>query len=259
MPVHDFGTHIKSMRDLGGYTIEPGDPDPRGWSVVDAGGSHIGTVDDLLIDTNRMKVAYLHVRVDGPNQATAGGNSQAFVKTGDVDLADRRVILHAGTTLNTADVDMSNQAFNRDTRAAHDVEERRDVEDQRRVTRAEEELHVGKREVERGEARVTKRVETERVSQPVTKRREELVVERRPAEAVTARDASIGEDEVRIPLHEEEVVVEKRPVVKEELVIGKRVVEEQENVEADVRRERVEIEGEGRPRSDRGRKDYERG
>ena len=259
MPVHDFGTHIKSMRDLDNYTIEPGDPDPRGWAVVDATGDHIGTVDDLLIDTNRMKVEYLLVRLDGARAATAGGGTQAFIKTADVDLADRRVTLRAGTALDMADVDMSDEAFNRDTRGRHDVAGGRDIEDETRVTRSEEELRVGKREVERGEARVTKRVETERVSQPVTKRREELVVERRPVEAGTARDASIGEDEVRIPLREEEVVIDKRPVVKEELVVGKRVVEEKENVEADVRRERVDIEGEGRPRSDRGRKDYERG
>ena len=45
-----------------------------------------------------------------------------------------------------------------------------------------------------------------------------------------------------MPLMEEEVVVEKRPVVKEELVIGRRVVEERDTVEAEVRREKFDID-----------------
>jgi uncharacterized protein (TIGR02271 family) len=45
-----------------------------------------------------------------------------------------------------------------------------------------------------------------------------------------------------VPLTEEEVVVEKRPVVKEEVRIRKDVVEDTEVVEADVRREEVEVD-----------------
>jgi uncharacterized protein (TIGR02271 family) len=57
-----------------------------------------------------------------------------------------------------------------------------------------------------------------------------------------ASEAEIGEDEVVIPVTEEEVVVHKRPVVKEEVRIRKDVVEEREVVEEDVRREEVEVE-----------------
>ena len=45
-----------------------------------------------------------------------------------------------------------------------------------------------------------------------------------------------------MPLHAEEVVVEKRPVVKEEIVVRKHAVQDTENVEADLRRERVDVE-----------------
>ena len=41
---------------------------------------------------------------------------------------------------------------------------------------------------------------------------------------------------------EEEVVVEKRPVVKEELIVGKRIVEERDTVHAEVRREEFDID-----------------
>ena len=56
--------------------------------------------------------------------------------------------------------------------------------------------------------------------------------------------AEIGEDEIRVPLTEEEVVVEKRPVAKEEVRIRKDVVSDTETVEEDVRREEIEVEDE---------------
>ena len=41
---------------------------------------------------------------------------------------------------------------------------------------------------------------------------------------------------------EEEVIVEKRPVVKEELVVGKRIVEDGDVVETEVRKEQFDID-----------------
>jgi uncharacterized protein (TIGR02271 family) len=115
--------------------------------------------------------------------------------------------------------------------------------DNARVTRAEEELAIGKRRVQAGEVNVEKQVETEHVSQPVTVRREEVSVERRPVEeGRRASGTEFGEDEIRIPVTEEEIVVEKRPVVKEEIVIRKHAVQDTEQVEADVRKERVDVE-----------------
>jgi uncharacterized protein (TIGR02271 family) len=57
-----------------------------------------------------------------------------------------------------------------------------------------------------------------------------------------ASEAEIGEDEVVVPVTEEEIVVHKRPVLKEEVRIRKDVVEDTEVVEEDVRREEVEVE-----------------
>jgi uncharacterized protein (TIGR02271 family) len=72
----------------------------------------------------------------------------------------------------------------------------------------------------------------------VPKRHEEVHVERVPVEeGREASEAEIGEDEVVIPVVEEEVVVEKRPVVKEEIRVRKDVVEDEKFVEEDVRRE----------------------
>jgi uncharacterized protein (TIGR02271 family) len=114
--------------------------------------------------------------------------------------------------------------------------------DELRVQRAEEELRVGTRERETGEMRVRKRVRTDRERIRVPKRREEVRVERVPVEGRETAETEIGEDEFFVPVTEEEVVVEKRPVVKEEIRVRKDVVEDEETVERDVRKEEVDID-----------------
>jgi uncharacterized protein (TIGR02271 family) len=122
-----------------------------------------------------------------------------------------------------------------------------DREDELRVQRSEEELTAGTREREAGALKVRKRVRTDRETVEVPTRHEEVSVERVPASGEAA-EAEIGEDEVVVPVTEEEVVVGKRPVVKEEVRVRKDVVEDTETVEEDVRREEVEIEDDTRRR-----------
>ena len=110
-----------------------------------------------------------------------------------------------------------------------------------RVQRTEEELAAGTREREAGDVRVQKNVRTDRESIAVPTRHEEVSVERVPLSG-EASEAEIGEDEVSVPVTEEEVVVSKRPVVKEEVRIRKDVVEDTEMVEEDVRREEIDID-----------------
>ena len=110
------------------------------------------------------------------------------------------------------------------------------------VTRSEEELAIGKRQVSAGEVEVRKSVETQHVSERVPVTREEVVIERRPVNEVRAAGSDIGDDAIRIPITEEELVVEKRPVVKEEIIVRKQAVQDTRTVEADVRRERVDID-----------------
>jgi uncharacterized protein (TIGR02271 family) len=85
-------------------------------------------------------------------------------------------------------------------------------------------------------------VRTDREQIRVPKRREEVSVERVPVEGREASEADIGEDEVFMPVVEEEVVVEKRPEVKEEIRVRKDAVLDEEVVEEDVRREEVDVE-----------------
>ncbi|HUQ48208.1 MAG TPA: YsnF/AvaK domain-containing protein, partial [Gemmatimonadaceae bacterium] len=108
------------------------------------------------------------------------------------------------------------------------------------LTLSEEQLAIGKRQVESGAAYLRKTVETEHVRQTVPVQHEELRVERHPLSADAATDVQIGADEIRIPLVREELVVEKRAVPVEEVVLRKDVVTEERVVEADLRRERLD-------------------
>jgi uncharacterized protein (TIGR02271 family) len=116
-------------------------------------------------------------------------------------------------------------------------------EDELRVQRTEEELAAGTREREAGQLKVRKRVRTDREQIEVPTRHEEVSVERVPVE-VEATEAEIGDDEIVVPVTEEEVVVGKRAVAKEEVRIRKDVVSDTETVEEDVRREEIEVEDE---------------
>src|SRR5687767_1156618 len=114
-------------------------------------------------------------------------------------------------------------------------------EDELRVQRSEEELVAGTREREAGAMKVRKRVRTDREQIEVPTKHEEVSVERVPMSG-EATEAQIGEDEVSVPVTEEEVITSKKAVAKEEIRVRKDVVEDTEVVEEDVRREEIEVE-----------------
>jgi uncharacterized protein (TIGR02271 family) len=113
---------------------------------------------------------------------------------------------------------------------------------ERRLVLSKEELRIGKRQVQAGEVELRKVVDTEHVQERVEVTREEVTIERRPLSADASSDVQIGEDEIRIPVMEEEVVVEKRVVPTEEVIVSKEAVTEDRTVEADLRRERVDYD-----------------
>ncbi len=126
------------------------------------------------------------------------------------------------------------------------TEERsRIVEDKEAVLPViEEELQVGKREVETGGVRVTNRMTETPVAEQVTLREEHVNVERhavnRPvsdADAVAFREGTIEVSE-----KSEQAVVGKQARVVEEVVVGKQATERTETVRDTVKRTDVEVE-----------------
>lgn len=110
------------------------------------------------------------------------------------------------------------------------------------VTLHEEELQVGKREVEAGRVRVRKVVRTEHQEVPVELRREEVEIERVPATGNVVGGTAFGEQEIDVPVMREEAVVEKETHATEQVRLNKTAQTETETVGGDVRREDVEID-----------------
>jgi uncharacterized protein (TIGR02271 family) len=109
------------------------------------------------------------------------------------------------------------------------------------VTRHEEELQVGKQEVEAGRARLRKWVETEPVEMNVQLRQETARVKREQIDE-PVRDAELGEEQVDVPLRGERPVVQKQTVAKERIGLEKDVTTQRETIADEVRKERVEAE-----------------
>lgn len=55
---------LQYLRDLSDYKVASGDPDVRGWTVVNIKHEPIGKVDSFLVDVEKEKVRYLDVDVD---------------------------------------------------------------------------------------------------------------------------------------------------------------------------------------------------
>jgi uncharacterized protein (TIGR02271 family) len=118
------------------------------------------------------------------------------------------------------------------------------------MTRSEEELSVGKRQVETGRARLRKYVVTEEVTQRVPVQREEVRIEREPITDAN-RDAALSggditEEEHEVTLHAEEPVVDKRTVPKERVRMDRDTVIDERQVSDEVRKERIEADGDVR-------------
>jgi uncharacterized protein (TIGR02271 family) len=117
------------------------------------------------------------------------------------------------------------------------------------MTRSEEQLRVGTQTVEAGRARLRKYVVTEQVSTTVPVSHEEVRIEREPITDANRGDAldgpAISEEEHEVVLHAERAVVAKEAVPVERVRLDVDTVTEQQQVTDTVRKEQIEVEGDG--------------
>jgi uncharacterized protein (TIGR02271 family) len=115
------------------------------------------------------------------------------------------------------------------------------------MTRSEEELRVDTRQHQTGVARLRKWVETENVNVTVPVKKEkarlvtEPITESNRGKAMSGKDLSSEEHEV--VLSEEEIVVDKKVVPKERVRLEKDVTTEDVDVNEQVKKEHIEMEG----------------
>jgi len=284
--MRDYESNLRRFSDMDDVEISKDDPDPRGWDVIGSDGRKIGEVKDLLVDTTSMKVRSLEVELEG-STFNWNDNRRVALPADGVRLDEDRdkVVLEGigydelgrmdpfaypygsgsrATSPDTSPPAYGDRSFDETSGIGTTGERGWSGSDERghagefergdRLTRSEEEVEISKRERQAGEVQVGKHVETERISQPVSKRRERVYIERRPVSGDTTRGATFEDDEIHVPVTEEEVVVDKRPVVKEELVVGKETVEDSETIETDVRKERFDIKDDASLLDERGRR-----
>ncbi len=183
-----------------------------------------------ILDTNG---AYNYASRRGTTGTTSRTTSTATTDTGYADAATTGYAAGTtGTTDRTRNADYANET------------------DQQRVLRLrEEQLNVSKQKVQAGEVDLRKEVVSEQktVNVPVT--HEEVYIENRPVTGTDVNDNTpIGTDEsIRVPVSEERVNVSKDTVVTGEVSIGKRAVQETQQVTDTVRREEARLDKSGNP------------
>jgi uncharacterized protein (TIGR02271 family) len=117
-------------------------------------------------------------------------------------------------------------------------------DEQASLVRHEEELQLGTREYEKGTVRARKRVESEHVERVEPRSVEYGGFERAPANDSDSGEIETLEDgSISIPLFEERLVVTKELFVRERVILRKRTVTDHHRIEAELRKEEIEITG----------------
>ena len=191
-----------------------------------------GTLTGLSVPNDRSR--YFEHRL-----STAQGSVLVTVSAAErVEEAERILTQHGG------DLGAASTSYDYDTAPSPSATTAGNLPEtaQQRIQLLGEVLRVHKDRISRGEVTIRKEVITEQQTIQVPVTREELVIERVPAAAQTGVQGAIGENsEIRIPLSEEQASVDKQTVVREEIAVGKRNVEEVKEVGGSVRHEELEV------------------
>jgi len=121
--------------------------------------------------------------------------------------------------------------------------ETRRTEGEEVIPVVQEELQVGKRQVQQGGVRIHSRVTERPVEEKVNLREEHVNVERRPVNRpVTSADVAFKERAIEATETSEQAVINKQARVVEEVALNKQVQERTETVRDTVRRTDVDVE-----------------
>ncbi|MDQ6787860.1 MAG: PRC and DUF2382 domain-containing protein [Acidobacteriota bacterium] len=221
------------------YDLVNSGQDCMGWTVVDQAGNEIGTVSEMLINTDTEMVD--SILVDRKKRIAAQ----------DFALRDGRVVVRG--IMHDGELEMSGAAAGQ----THDQPMPKQASEAKHVagvTRAanegevvlpiiEEQLAVGKRTVEKGGARVRTSVSEVPVAESVTLREEHVTVERHKVDRpVDNTAAAFKEGTIEVNEKAEVPVVAKEARVVEEVVVGKQVTEREQTVRDTVKRTEVDVD-----------------
>jgi len=201
--------------------------------VAQTDDNHVNDVVDIM---NRHNIVDIESRrsMYGSSDTTMTSGADVTRASIDTGMDTSYVDTTPATSMNTG------MRSNVDTTRTNTV----NTGDEVAVPIVEEQLRVGKREVETGGVRVNTRVEETPVEEQVTLRDETVRVERRPASGSTnvADLNAFQEGTIEVTETDEEAIVSKEARVVEEVVISKEASERTETVRDTVRRTDVDVE-----------------
>jgi uncharacterized protein (TIGR02271 family) len=224
----------EGLETLDNYELEHRSQDIRGRPLVSASGEKYGIIQDLLVDRNANRVAA--VKLDNgkicavepleihENAVVYGADAESFADTAGDHVESRTDYDNRAGSTGSVDTD------------------------EERIPIVEEQLVIGKRAETGRTINVRSRLVSDRVSEDVTLHEEHVTIEHNPIN----RELSSSEAEamlidgktVSMTERNEEVVVGKKAVVTDEVVVRKEGHDRTEHVEETVRRTEVDVDGE---------------
>jgi len=238
----------------------------RGKPVFDARGERIGQIEEIFVDTATREAEWIEVGAGGffgkkhvlvpveEAREDRDGVKVAF----DKDRVKNAPELDTDQPTQQAEAELYRYyglGFSHEESPSQLPDERATAQneagtaDRQSVTRSEEELRVGKREVSAGHVRLRKYVVTEPVSAEVELRSERLVIETEPV-AQAPGTADISDAELDMELRREEPVVQKDTVAKEQITARVETETERRQISDEVRKEKVDVEDDEARRQD---------
>lgn len=283
-------TRINHLKELNhsDYKIADNQPHIDDWKIVDRSDRKVGKVHDMLFDKDRMKVRYIITNLKNgeimdEDRKVLIPIGQAQLKTSDKKVIipnitrehltklpkydnadnltqeDETLILDTFTgTRNTAtynrDKFYENDNFNEDK--FYDHENTRNMENRttdKKVDVVEENLEVGKREVQTGGAKITSRIVERPVEERVNLKEEHVEVKRKPVDKPAGKADMDNFQEKTIEKTEtkEVPVVNKEARVKEEVTLEKDVENKEEVIKDKVKETKVDIDKKADNRRDK--------
>jgi uncharacterized protein (TIGR02271 family) len=216
LPDEDRHTYAEGLR-RGGYLVS-----------VQAGDADYERVIDILDDEGTVDI----------DERSSSWRSEGWTGTSDV-LSGSTANLTTGAsgTTTTATAEAGLGAASQRSSSGDEV-----------IPVAEEELHVGKRDVSHGRVRIRSYVVERPVSEQVSLREEHVEVERRPVSGTAQAGAIAGdpfqERTIEVEERSEEAVVSKEARVVEEVVVRKQAEQRTETISDTVRKTEVDVEDE---------------
>lgn len=274
------------------FEIVDGQSDIRGWDVIDDSGKRLGEVDELIFDYQSRKVRYLVLDLEDNDYDLEDRDVLVPIGIAELHKEDDDVLLPGVTaeqlrSLPEYDEDRFDQESETSIRNVfgglgattavaggsnddHDFynhdhfneenlyRNRRDKTDTS-IPVVQENLEVGKKEVETGGIRLRSRINETPVEENITLREEHVHVERAEVNRPVSQSDldSLGQEEIEIRERQEVPVVSKEARVVEEVKLSKEVTEHNESIRDTVRNTEVDIENIDRGTTNRSNSDID--